>query len=271
MRVPRHHLLRLAPTALLVLLAVLLASCMGSEQNTLAPAGDVARKQRDIFNLALWPAAVIFVLVEGVLVFALFRYRQRKGQRLPAQVHGNTRLEIAWTIAPTALLLGLAVPMVAAIIDLGRAPAADALQVEVTGFQWNWQFQYPEFKDSQGRPLTIVGTCPTKCAELHIPVDREIGVTLHSADVIHSFWVPKLAGKLDVVPGRTNRLWLNAEEPGTYSGQCAEFCGLGHASMRLTVVAESEEAFKAWVDEQLAGAAGTGAGEPGATRQGESE
>ena len=193
----------------------------------------------------------------------MVRFRSRRGQGLPRQVHGNTRLEIAWTVAPAVLLLGLAVPMVAAIADLGRAPSKDALQVKVIGRQWIWEFQYPDFKDAQGNPLSSF-------TELHIPVGREIAASLESQDVIHSFWVPRLAGKLDVVPGRTNRFWFNATEADTYSGQCAEFCGLGHAEMRLVVVAESEADFQAWVDEQLAKTAGAGgSGEPEAVRQGE--
>jgi cytochrome c oxidase subunit 2 len=131
--------------------------------------------------------------------------------------------------------------------------------VKVIGFQWNWQFEYPQYVDDQGRPLTIIGTCPSRCPELHIPVGREVAITLESADVIHSFWVPRLAGKLDAVPGRSNRMWLRADEPGVYAGQCAEFCGLGHALMRFTVVAQGEEEFQAWVNEQLGvGSAGQG-------------
>ncbi len=248
MAIRREHLVRLLTAALLVAIVLLLAGCStGDPQNTFAPAGDVARKQRDLFNLVLWPAVAILVIVEGLLVVAVMRFRQRGDQpSLPKQVHGNTRFEIAWTIAPTILLLVLAVPTVAAVIDLGRAPAREALQIKVTGRQWIWQFEYPEFTDSAGKPLSVFN-------ELHIPVGQEIGVALESGDVIHSFWVPRLAGKLDVIPGRTNRMWLNATEPGTYSGVCAEFCGTGHADMRMTVVAESEEEFQAWVQEQLKG------------------
>ena len=242
------YLSRLLAAALLVSMLILTVGCgVDTPQNTFAPEGEVAEKQRDLFNLVLWPAVAIFVIVEGMLIIALMRFRQRREQEpLPKQVHGNTRLEIAWTIAPAILLLVLAVPTTASIIDLGRAPAADALQVRVTGFQWAWQFEYldPEYMDADGEPLLSLG-------ELHIPVGREIGIELESLDVVHSFWIPRLAGKLDAIPGRTNRMWFNATTAGTLSGQCAEFCGLGHADMRLIVVAESEEEFQAWVDEQL--------------------
>lgn len=261
---------RLAAGGLLVLALLLLSAC-GTEtpQNTFAPAGDVAETQRNIFLMAMWPALAILIIVEGLLVYALIRFRRRGDDPgLPKQVHGNTKLEIAWTIAPALLLLGLAVPMVAAIVDLGREPAEDALQIRVTGFQWNWQFEYPQYTDAEGNPLRVIGTCPTRCAEMHIPVGREVAVILKTSDVIHSFWVPRLAGKLDAVPGRTNRMWLKANEPGVFSGQCAEFCGLGHADMRFTVVAETEEEFLAWVNEQL-GVSSAPDGEPAAAREGE--
>jgi cytochrome c oxidase subunit 2 len=246
------RVLHLVATGLLVAAVVLLVGCgsLGGDQNTFNPAGDVADKQRDLFMLVLWPALVISILVGGVLTYAVIRFRRRRDDEpLPKQVHGNNRLEIAWTIAPALLLIGLAVPTLAGIIDLGRAPKEDALHVQVVAFRFGWQFQYldPEFADAQGKPLTS--------NELRIPLDREIGVELESQDVIHSFWVPKLAGKLDVVPGRNNEMWFNATEPGVYSGQCAELCGIGHAGMRFQVVAQSQDEFDAWVGEQMGTAA----------------
>ena len=253
------HWPRLLTAALLLAVLFLVLGCStGDPQNTFSPEGDVAERQRDLFNLVLWPAVAVLVIVEGLLIYAVLRFRRKSADELPEQVHGNTRMELGWTIAPAVLLLAIAVPTVSAVIDLGRAPAADALQVRVIGHRWVWEFQYPEFKDAEGNPLTVVGT-PDAPAEMHIPVGKEVGVYLESTDVIHSFWVPKLAGKLDIIPGRTNRMWFNATKPGTYSGQCAEFCGLGHAGMRLTAVAESEEDFQAWVDEQLNGGGSTSA------------
>ena len=247
---------------LLVGLVILLAGCgVDTPQNTFAPEGEVAEKQRDLFNLVLWPAVVIFIIVEGLLVYALVRFRHRRGNEgLPKQVHGNTKLEIVWTVLPAALMIGLAVPTIGGIIDLGRPPAKDALQVTVTGFQWNWMIEYQEYTDADGNPLVVIGTCPTSCAEMHVPVGREVAVYLESSDVIHSFWIPRLGGKLDAIPGRTNVTWFNAPTPGTYQGQCAEFCGIGHAEMRMSVVAESQEEFEAWVKEQLGGDLATNAG-----------
>lgn len=238
--------------ALLALGALIAAGCTTeSTPNTFSPGGDVAQKQKDLFQLAMWPAIAIFFLVEGGLVYALWRFRRRRQDALPKQTHGNTRLEVAWTIAPTLLLAGLAVPMVAGIIDLAKSPGADALELHVRGFQWNWQFEYPQYTDDDGKPLTIIGACPSRCPEVYVPVGRDISVTLEAADVIHSFWVPRLAGKLDAIPGRTNRMWFNVTKPGRYGGQCAEFCGLEHAQMKMTVVAVSQEEFERWVNEQL--------------------
>lgn len=252
-RVRRLRLARLgAVPAVLVAVAFVATACVTeSTPNTFSPGGDVAQKQKDLFELAMWPAIVIFFLVEGALLYALWRYRRRRDGALPKQTHGNTRLEVAWTVAPTLLLAGLAVPMIAGIIDLAKTPGADALELHVRGFQWNWQFEYPQYTDAQGKPLTIIGACPSRCPEVYIPVGRDISVTLEAADVIHSFWVPRLAGKLDAIPGHTNRMWFNAVKLGRYGGQCAEFCGLEHAQMKMTVVAVSEEEFERWVKEQL--------------------
>ena len=277
----RSYLPRLAVAALLVALLALLVGCgmVDDPQNTFAVEGDVARKQRDILIVwVLGPAAVIFVVVQALLIYAVIRFRRKKGQELPRQVHGNNRLEYAWTIAPAILLLILIVPTVVGVIDLGRDAADDALRVRVVGQQFSWTFQYPDLTDAEGKPLTVIGLpgevgkpSTGRPAELHIPVDREIGITLESVDVIHSFWVPKLAGKLDAVPGRTNSMWFNATKVGSYSGQCAEFCGFQHADMRLIVVAESEEDFAAWVADQLegGGVARSRVGEPALVSYGE--
>jgi cytochrome c oxidase subunit 2 len=252
MKLRRVSAARLVAALAALVTVVFLAGCgaLGGDQNTFAPAGEVADKQRDLFILVTIPATIILFLVSGVLLYALVRYRRRREDEAPPkQVHGNIRLEIAWTVAPALLLVGLAVPTVAGIVDLGRAPSEDAMHVRVVAFRFGWQFQYldPEFADAEGEPL--------KSDELHIPVDREIGVELEAQDVIHSFWVPKLAGKLDAIPGRTNRMWFNATEPGTYPGQCAELCGIGHAGMRFNVVAETEEEFEAWAEEQMGASA----------------
>lgn len=230
---------------------VLFGDSISGPQNTFAPAGEVAEKQKDIFLIALWPAIAVLVLVSGALAYAMVRFRQkREDEPPPPQVHGNQRLEIAWTIAPALLLLGLAVPMVALIVDLGDAPSDDALQVNVTGQQWAWSFEYPQILSVDGEPVRIPASSNP---ELHIPVGREIDAAIEASDVSHSFWTPALAGKQDAIPGTTNRLVFQADEPGEYPGQCAEFCGLFHADMKFTIIAQTPEDFQAWCEEELGG------------------
>ena len=223
-----------------------------SPQNTFAPNGNVAKDQRDLYLLAMWPAVVILILVEGGLLLLLLRYRRRRGNMMPKQIHGNPRLELAWTIAPALLLAALAVPTLASIADIAKNPGPSALQVDVIARQWSWEFRYPDIKDSKGQPISSLN-------ELHIPVGTKVHARIVSDDIIHSFWIPRLAGKIDAVPGRTNTLTFDAIDPGTYAGECAEFCGLGHALMKMTVVAQSDSEFTAWV-RQKQGAASASPG-----------
>jgi cytochrome c oxidase subunit II len=225
------------------IMALLLAACgRDLPYNGLNPAGPVADKQFELFTLVFWIAVVVFVLVEGLLVVALIRFRRRSADDTPKQVHGNTRLEMIWTVLPALLLAGVAVPTVGTIFDLAERPAGEVVEINVTGHQWWWEVEYPQ--------LDVV-----TANEIHVPTDRPVVATLTSDDVIHSFWVPRLAGKQDLVPGRTSTLNFAAPNAGTYLGECAEFCGLSHALMLFRVVAESPSEFDAWVDGQLQGAA----------------
>jgi cytochrome c oxidase subunit 2 len=215
-------------------LGLLLAACTQAyDYNSLAPQGPVAEKQADLYFLVFWIAAGVFVLVEGALVFALFRFRRRSAEDTPKQIHGHTRLEIIWTIIPALLLAGVAVPTIGTIFDLSGCEE-DAVDVEVVGHQWWWEVNYPELQ-------------VTTANEIHIPAGRPVCVTLVSEDVIHSFWVPRLAGKQDMVPGRTIELRLQADRPGVYHGECAEYCGLSHGIMLFQVVADPPADFDAWV------------------------
>ncbi len=238
--------------ALLALLVVL-GACAGDDptnlgrvvsgdvpQNSLDPAGPIAEKVDSLFWLVFWIATAVFVIVSLALVFAVLRFRERKGRpRQARQLHGNTRLEIAWTILPAVVLAVIAVPTISTLFDIRSAPAPedDALEIEVIGHQWWWEFRYPEYGI-------------TTANEMHIPIGRPVYLTLTSADVIHSFWVPRLAGKRDAVPGRETHILMEAEAPGTFIGQCAEFCGLAHADMRQRVFAHTPEEFEAWTQAQ---------------------
>jgi cytochrome c oxidase subunit 2 len=218
-------------------LAVLLAACTQDyPYNSLAPEGPVADKQAELYWLVFWIAVGVFVIVEGLLLFALFRFRRRGPDDTPRQIHGNTRLEVVWTIIPALLLAGVAVPTVGTIFDLAQTPS-NALEVRVTAHQWWWEVEYPS--------LGVV-----TANEIHVPTDRPVSFQLESKDVIHSFSVPRLAGKQDIIPGRVNPLTIVAPRAGTYFGQCQEFCGLSHANMHFRVVAQEPGDFDAWVEAQ---------------------
>lgn len=250
MRINRSTLSRAVAAALLLgLLALLLSGCeTDTPQNTFAADGEVARDQRDLFYYAMWPAIAIMIFVEMGLVVILLRFRRRGPDEVPTQVHGNTRLELAWTIAPALLLLVLAVPMMSVLFKLGDNPGDEAFDVDVIGTRFIWQFGYPDIETPDGEALMTAPGEP-----LIFPAGQKVRFNVTSRDVIHSFWIPRLGGKLDAVPGTTNTFWLKADEPGSWSGQCAEFCGLNHADMKLVAQAMSEEDFNAWVDEKLAG------------------
>lgn len=250
------HLTRVLPLILILIVSsVLLSGCdyFSSPQNTFAPEGTVAQQQKDDFLFVMWPALVIGVGVMVGIVFIAFKFRRKKGDPgLPKQVHGNTTIELTWTILPALLLAVIAVPTVAGIRELSRDAEAGALPVQVEGQRFSWTFTYPDI-DVGGEPLFTIG-------EMYIPTDREIDLLITSIDVNHSFWVPKLAGKTDAIQNHPNSMWIEATKPGIYEGQCAEFCGLEHANMRLRVIAMPQEEFDAWVEEQRAQAAADAAG-----------
>lgn len=225
-----------AGTMLLLALVVALSGCTtDNPQTTLTPRGPQAQYIYDLFVTWLfWPAVVVFFAVEGLLIYSVFRFRSRPGDPLPAQLHGNTRLEVTWTLIPALILAVILAVTFRTQAVLATPPTGEFITVRVTGHQWWWEFQYPD-----------LGV--TTANEMHIPLDVPIQLELSSADVIHSYWVPHLAGKMDAIPGRINRMKLQASEAGVYSGQCSEFCGIQHAMMRMLLVAESRSEFDAWV------------------------
>ena len=244
-----------------LLLMVLAAGCQQDlPQSTLDPAGPVARDQDALWNTVFPIAVVVFVLVESALILSIFRYRDRGGDQIPKQVAGNTRLEIIWTLIPAVILAGIAVPTVQTLFDLAAVPEDDPLEVRVIAKQYWWAFEY----------LNEEGQNVITSTDLHIPTGRPVYLHMQSlsailsdpgaeeidvkigdvnAGVIHSFWVPRLAGKQDVVPHHTRNMTIEADEPGVYEGQCAEFCGLSHARMRFNVVAQEPAEFQQWLDD----------------------
>lgn len=225
----------------LVPVVLLLTGCStNNPYNTLTDRGDVSITIRRLFWPVLWVAIFVFFAVEGLLLYTVLRYREHPGRddQLPKQTHGNTRLEVGWTILPALILAGISIPTVSTIVSLSSKPD-NAITVKVTGFQWWWQFQY----DYNGQTVYTAN-------ELHVPVGRKIYAQITSNDVIHSFFVPNLAGKQDAVPNHVNDLSFVANAPGVYAGECAEYCLTSHALMRFIVIAEPEDQFNAWLANQ---------------------
>ncbi len=220
----------------LCLLALALVGCSPEHypQTTLLPRGDFARIADDLLDTTVKWALLVFVLVEGVLIYAIFRFRGKPDDPEPHQTHGNTTVEIIWTVIPALILAAIAVPTVRAIFETNATPAKDALTIDVVGHQWWWEFRYPEYNI-------------TTANEIHIPVGRTVSLRMGSADVIHSFWVPQFAAKRDVFANRETRMWFKAEVEGEYPGQCAEYCGIQHARMAYRIKAQKPEDFQAWV------------------------
>lgn len=231
-------LMRLVSLPLLGLLLALAAGCYPSHpQSTFDTRGPISESQAQLFYVIFWVGIVVFILVVSVLLIAVVRYRRRPNQADPEQVHGNSRLEVAWTAIPVIILAVIAVPTVTTLFHNATSPDPAGLTVEAIGHQWWFEFRYP-------------GQNVVTANELHIPVGEVVNIRLNAQDVIHSFWVPKLAGKVDMIPNNPNTLWLRADEAGLYYGQCAEFCGVAHAKMRFRVIAQPREEFDAWLQQQ---------------------
>jgi cytochrome c oxidase subunit 2 len=189
--------------------------------------------------LISWWSLGIFLAVEVGLLYVCWRFRERPGAPAPRQTHGNTPLEIGWTVAFAVVLLVFAVPTIRVIFQTQEAPAATALRIDVAGKQWWWEFRY-------------AGLGVQTANELHLPAGQPVAFHLNAPDVIHSFWIPQLGGKRDVVPHRVNQLVMTPDTPGEYPGQCAEYCGESHANMRFRVVVHDRAGFDSWVKAQQA-------------------
>jgi len=220
-------------------ITLLLGGCAwDAPMSTVVPRSDYARDILHVYGIVTWVAIGIALVVGVALAWIIVRFRDRPGvSRVPAQTRGHTLLEISWTIAPALVLLAIAIPTIQVIFRTQAAPPRDALEITVYGHQWWWEFRYPA--------LQVV-----TANELHVPAGRPVALTLQGPDVIHSFWVPRLGGKRDVIPGRLNRLTFTAETPGEYRGQCAEFCGVSHANMGMRVIVDAPDAFARWVAAQ---------------------
>ena len=210
----------------------------------------LATPAQSVYNLSLLVLAItglIFVVVASLIVYAMWKFRRKASDGLqePAQVYGSNQIEVAWTVIPLLIvfiLIGVTARVLAGVED-AKAPAK-AIQATVIGHQWWWEIQYPA--------LGIV-----TANELHVPVADGQNATylrLESRDVIHSFWVPQLSGKTDLIPNHANNMWIDPREPGVYLGNCAEYCGTQHANMLLRVIVHPKGEFEQWVAAQQQGA-----------------
>lgn len=230
-----------AHAALLGALVLGLAACGGEYPNsTFNPNTEYNAAIDALWDKLLFWGTLVFVGVETALVYTIFRFRRRPGGATPKQVHGNTALEITWTAIPAVILIFIAIPTVRTIFKTQAKAAPDALQVEVIGHQWWWEFRYPQYGI-------------TTANELYLPNGRTANFKLTTFDVLHSFWIPQMGGKRDLVSNRTNYVWFtpNKDLPSSaWNGYCAEFCGASHANMRFRVFNVTAEDFEKWAAHQ---------------------
>ena len=242
--IPRPR--RLLSAALPALLAVAFAACSTTAypNSIFTNATEFNREIGSLFKILIWLGTLVFVVVELLLLYTIWRFRRRSDDDRPEHVHGNTTMEILWTATPALLLAIIAVPSVRTIFRTQAKASADALQVEVVGHQWWWEFRYPQYKI-------------TTANELYLPVGRKVNFTLHTQDVIHSFSIPRLGGKRDLIANHTNFLWFTPDSIGeqALNGMCAEYCGASHANMRFKVYTVSPENFASWAAHQQTPAA----------------
>jgi cytochrome c oxidase subunit II len=233
-----------------------LAACAGEyPQSSVDPKTDFAESIHSLYVLIFWITLAILVIVWGLMGYILVRYRDRPGAERPRQIRGHLGMELAWTVVPAIIVVAIAIPTIQTVFRTQRSPGPDILVVDVVGHQFWWEFRYPD------------GVVTAN--DLHLPVGVPVTLRMHSADVIHSFWVPMLGGKRDLNPqvaeapqgesqdpepgagdtGAFNYLHFTVREAGLYRGQCAEFCGPSHSLMGVRVVAESPFEFQAWKEQ----------------------
>ena len=243
---------RVFPVLALAAVVVLLSGCgaeVAQPYSHISPQNEKTEDIQFLYRIIFWASLVVFIGVQVAIGYTALRFRRRNEDR-PEQVHGSRRLEIAWTIIPAVILLVLFIPTAQTIFDhandVTQAEASpDSFPVEVIGKQWWWEIAYPAIPANPDDPAQ--GPLVT-ANEVVLPVGANVVFTLLSNNVIHSFWVPQLSGKMDVMPGHENKLQFVAERPGVYWGECAEFCGGSHAWMRFKVKVLPQDEFDAWVE-----------------------
>ena len=224
--------------AALLLSSILLAACGENSPSILNPQGPVASKEAGLFWFILVVATIVFVAVEGVLIYSIIRFRERPNMPNPRQLHGNNTIELAWTIAPSIFLFAVLIGTIYTMFNLGNISGQGrTLEIKVVAHQWWWEFDY-----ANDNVVTA--------DELVVPVGTVIHTTLESQNVIHSFWIPQITGKTDVVPGHMNDKLFRADTVGTYRGICTEYCGLQHAHMSFDLIVMSQDGYISWLHNQ---------------------
>jgi cytochrome c oxidase subunit II len=203
-------------------------------QSVLHSASTQSREINKLFGIFTIAAVLLLLFVASLIIFICIRFRDRPGSPLPRQIGRNNRTELFMFLFPT-LMIGIFLTLTIRTIHKVMQPAKGRPDVIITGHQWWWEVYYPS-------------TDVTAANEIHLPVNKNLLIEFHSADVVHDWWVPEFGNKMDVVPGRNNHIWLNITNPGNYIGACSEFCGAEHAWMRIKVFAEEEPAYNAWLD-----------------------
>lgn len=232
----------------LALIAMLFLSACGPEgekpYSTVSPGSTAADDIQGLYKLVFWLSLIVFVGVQFSIVYLSLRFRRKNNEtKRPPQIHGNKQLELIWTIIPAIVLLVLLVPTLNILFAHDAETREGTLEVDVYGKQWWWEFHITEDVAQGGQDLEVI-----TANEIVIPVNRNTVFNLYSNNVIHSFWVPKLHGKLDLMPGHKNTLSITPTEVGTYYGECAEYCGAQHAWMRFTIHVVPEDEFYGWVN-----------------------
>jgi cytochrome c oxidase subunit 2 len=250
---PLHHrtfraLTLLSISVVWIIIAGHIEPAFGNQEgitNIFHPLSEPAQEVKELSLLVIAICTTIFLIVAGLLVFTIIRFRHRAGDEAsePPQIYGSNQIELAWTVLPLLIVFVLILVTSRTIADIqNRKAAPGAVHASVIGHQWWWEIRYPE--------LGIV-----TANELHVPAStgdssQPTFLKLESADVAHSFWVPQLAGKTDLIPNRQNLMWIEPTQPGTYLGNCAEYCGTQHAHMLIRVIVHPPGEFEHWVAQQ---------------------
>src|SRR5262245_48257069 len=245
--------------ALLVFLAAAPASALPHWMHLPEQASTYAHEIDGMFHLIMWITGVIFVIVEALLLYFLWKYRHRPG-RQAHYTHGNNRLEVIWTIIPALICVMLALLSRRIWTNIKEKMPETALQVQITGEQFAWNFRYAGADGKFDTPDDVI-----TLNQLHFPVGKPVVASLSSKDVIHSFYLPEFRVKQDAVPGLHTRIWFEGNRVGSWDIACAELCGLGHFRMKGFVTCDTPEDFQKWMAQQLAEQAGAPAAAPAGT------